>query len=803
MAIDQRQERTVWLEDLRSGDVDRVGGKNASLGEMIAELSREGIVTPAGFATTAAAYREFIEHNELEPVIREHSEKASKGGAALKKAGEAIRNAFEKSDTPEGLAESIKNAYRELGERLERAEPSVAVRSSATAEDLPEASFAGQQETFLNIRGERALLKAVKRCFASLFTDRAISYREKKGFDHLDVALSVGVQEMVRADTGAAGVMFTIDTETGFEEAIVIDASWGLGETVVGGEVDPDEYVVSKPLLGTEGIVPILSKRLGRKLIKCVYAKGGGKDIKTVDTSAKERDATVLDDETILKLASWGKRIEAHYGRPMDIEWARDGETGELKIVQARPETVQSQKKTGTLTTFTLRERSKELARGLAIGQAVAAGAVRVLKDPSEGDKLKEGEVLVAPATDPDWGPLLERAAAVVTDRGGRTAHAAIVSRELGIPAIVGAGDATERLKDGQAVTISCAEGDEGIVYEGELEYESAEVDLSDLPETRTRIMINLASPAAAFRWRKLPVKGVGLARLEFVIMNAIKAHPMALATFDRLEDKAVKKQIREITRGYEDPAWFFVDKLAQGIARIAASQWPEPVVVRTSDFKTNEYADLVGGELFEPKEENPMLGLRGASRYTSERYREAFALECKALKRVREEIGLENVIVMIPFCRTPEEADGVLEAMAAEGLVRGRKGLEIYCMAEVPSNVVMAREFAQRFDGFSIGTNDLTQLVLGVDRDSADLAKIFNERHESVKRTVRTLIEGAHAEGITIGICGQAPSDYPDFAEFLVESGIDSISLNPDSVVETIKRVAAIEEKLAARGKP
>jgi pyruvate,water dikinase len=792
------QTRTLvrWFQELGSDDTKSVGGKNASLGEMLSELAEKGVRVPDGFATTADAYRQFLDHNELRDRIREQIDQFH-DGAELQEVGEQIRGFIRAAEFPEELTREIREAYRQLAQQVEEEQLSVAIRSSATAEDLPEASFAGQQETYLNVRGEDDVLQRCKDCFASLFTDRAIAYREENGFDHLKVALSAGVQQMVAADCGAAGVMFSIHTESGFPDVVVIDAAWGLGETVVGGEVNPDEYLVFKPLLGESeqnGIVPILSKQCGSKEKKAIYAEEGRGELDTVDTSEEERHAFVLSDDDILQLAHWAVAIEEHYGRPMDMEWARDGQTGELFILQARPETVQSRKEAGSLKAYELKERSEKLVEGLAIGNAIAAGTVRVLKSPDEGDRFNDGDVLVTTMTDPDWGPLMERAAAIVTDEGGRTAHAAIVSRELSIPALVGTEDATDKLKDGDDVTVSCAEGDRGNVYDGQLDFDTRELDLENVPQTRTRIMMNIASPGAAFRWHKLPCHGIGLARMEFIIGNIIKVHPMALVRLDELEDQEARKAIEALTVGYDDKTAYFVEHLAHGIARIAASQHPEPVIVRLSDFKTNEYAGLIGGAEIEPEENNPMLGFRGASRYYSDRYRDGFKLECRALRRAREQIGMRNVVVMVPFCRTVAEADRVLEVMAEEGLERGRNDLQVYVMAEIPANVWLAEQFAERFDGFSIGSNDLTQLVLGVDRDSEDLAHLFDEQNEAVKRAIRALIEVAHEHGAKVGICGQAPSDHPEFAEFLVKAGIDSISLNPDSVLEALEHVAQTE---------
>jgi pyruvate,water dikinase len=783
-----------WFEDLGSSDVQLVGGKNASLGEMVRTMGGAGIKVPAGFALTAQAYWKFLDFNGIREKISVHIDRYREGSKSLAEAGKAIRGLFRKASYPEEIAEAVREAYRTLCDRYGSEAADVAVRSSATAEDLPEASFAGQQESFLNVSGEEELLEACRRCCASLFTDRAISYRKEKGFDDMKVALSVGVQKMVRSDKAGAGVMFSIDTETGFRDVVVINASWGLGENVVKGVVNPDEYMVFKPLLGHERFRPIIEKNLGAKEKKMVYSDSGKGSTTTINTSLEERRSFVLDDDEILRLARWACAIEQHYGMPMDIEWAKDGESGAIFIVQARPETVQARREAAVMKTFELKEKGDLLVTGLAIGEAIAAGKALVIRSADEIGRFRDGSVLVTAMTDPDWVPVMKKAAAIVTDHGGRTSHAAIVSRELGIPAIVGTGDATRQLKDDQEVTICCAEGDRGHVYRGILPFGETEVNLEEIPETRTQIMMNIASPDAAFRWWRLPCKGIGLARMEFIINNIIKIHPMALVRFDRLEDKKAKRVIEELTEGYADREEYFVDNLARGIARIAASRHPWPVIVRMSDFKTNEYANLIGGAEFEPREDNPMLGFRGASRYYSERYREGFALECRAIKRVREEIGLDNVVVMIPFCRTLEEADRVLDVMASNGLARGKSGLQVYVMAEIPSNVVLAEKFAERFDGFSIGSNDLTQLVLGIDRDSADLAELFDERNEAVMEMIRRLIRSAAKSGAKVGICGQAPSDYPEFAEFLVKEGIDSISLNPDSVIATLRRVAQVE---------
>jgi len=700
---------------------------------------------------------------------------------------------------PAHLAHAILRAYHELPQRCGHEVRSVAVRSSATAEDLPEASFAGQLESYLNVRGDQ-LLTACRRCYASLFTDRAIMYRRNHGFDHMKIALSIGVQEMVRADKGGAGVMFSIDTETGFPGSVLINAAWGLGETVVRGMVDPDEFQVFKPLLDESSLTPIISKTLGGKAQKMVYTAGNKSACKLVRTTAKDRSSYALTDDEALQLARWACAIEEHYGQPMDIEWAKDGGSGKLFIVQARPETVQSRKAAGALKSYRLKQTGPRLVSGLAIGEAIASGKVCRLDSVKEIGRFRDGAVLVTTTTDPDWVPIMKKASAIVTERGGRTSHAAIVSRELGLTAIVGASDATAVLKDGMEITVSCAEGDEGHVYAGQADFEVQELDVKDIPATRTQIMINLADPAAAFRWWRLPADGVGLARMEFIIGNLIKIHPMALVHYSELEDKRASAQIARLTRAYEDKTEYFVDTLARGMARIAAAHYPNPVIVRLSDFKTNEYSRLIGGEAFEPEEENPMLGWRGASRYYSAGYREGFALECRAVRRAREEIGLKNIVVMIPFCRSPEEADRVLEEMSRHGLARGN-GLEVFVMCEIPSNVILAEQFAQRFDGFSIGSNDLTQLVLGVDRDNAALKALFDERNEAVKQAIATLLAKAGASGTKTGICGQAPSDYPEFARFLVEHGIDSISVSPDSFLAVKRAVAAAETSSTVSG--
>ncbi len=799
------QAFVLWFEDVGIADIPLVGGKNASLGELLRQLSPQGINVPNGFATTAHAYRHFVQAAGLETKLRQmFADLDVENVEQLQTVGKAARSLILNTPFPEDLQAAIATAYTTLCD-IYGANTDVAVRSSATAEDLPDASFAGQQETYLNIHGVKEVLKACHKCFASLFTDRAISYRATKGFDHFDVALSVGVQKMVRADLAAAGVMFSIDTESGFKDATLITAAYGLGETVVQGAVNPDEYLVFKPTL-RQGFRPILSKRLGSKSIKLVYDLEGSKLTKTVRVPRKHQERYALNDEEILKLATWACLIEAHYSQvrgthtPMDIEWAKDGITGELFIVQARPETVQSRKTQNVLKTYRLQPPQDSscsatvLTVGRAVGEMIGQGKARVVQDVNQIHTFQPGEVLVTTRTDPDWEPIMKRASAIVTDQGGRTCHAAIIARELGIPAIVGCGNGTEVIPTGAAVTVSCAEGEEGRVYAGLLPFEVQEVLLDDLPRTRTQILMNVGNPQEAFRLSAIPCDGVGLARMEFIIANHIKVHPLALVNFDHLEQGAEKKAIAQLTHLYDHKPDYFVDQLAQGVATLAAAFYPKPVIVRMSDFKSNEYANLLGGHWFEPAEENPMIGWRGASRYYDPQYRPAFALECAAIRRVRNEMGLTNVIPMIPFCRTPDEGRRVLEEMAKNGLSRGDNGLQVYVMCEVPSNVILADEFSQVFDGFSIGSNDLTQLTLGLDRDSALVAALFDERNEAVKRMVRMVIEQAKASGRKIGICGQAPSDYPEFARFLVSLGIDSISLNPDSVLKTLLIVAEVE---------
>ncbi len=786
------------FDELGIDDVPLVGGKNASLGEMARELGPQGINLVDGFATTAEAYRHFMETTGLDRRIGELLQGLDTHDIRnLQQRGRLIRQAIMAAELPDDLQAAIVEAYDQLGK--DSPEPlDVAVRSSATAEDLPDASFAGQQETYLNVQGHSALLDTCRRCFASLFTDRAISYRVDKGFDHHQVALSIGVQQMVRSDLAASGVMFSIDTETGFQNAVLINAAYGLGENVVQGAVNPDEYYVFKPTL--KDFRPILRKKLGSKEFKLVYDVGGGKMTKNVPVPPADRARFAITDDEILTLARWACQIEDHYSRkrssftPMDMEWAKDGRSGKLYILQARPETVQSQRQTQQLEMYRLKEKGHALIEGRAVGQKIAFGTVRVVKSPQDLCEVQPGDVLVTDKTDPDWEPTMKKTAAIVTNRGGRTCHAAIVSRELGLPAIVGTETATAVLRTGQTVTVSCAEGETGRVFDGQVPFEIQRVDLASLTRPKTKIMMNLGNPDEALRLSQIPNDGVGLARLEFIVSTYIKVHPLALLHADRIS-VADRIEIERLTAGYADKGQYFVDKLAEGVAMISAAFYPRDVIVRLSDFKTNEYANLIGGHPFEPVEENPMLGFRGASRYYHPRYRDGFALECRAMKKVRDEMGLVNLKVMVPFCRTVEEGRRVQEEMAKNGLVRGENGLEVYVMCEIPSNVILADEFAEIFDGFSIGSNDLTQLTLGVDRDSEIVAPIFDERNPAVKSLVASVIRAGQAKDRKVGICGQAPSDYPEFARFLVEQGIDSISLIPDVVLKTTLDVLKLEQ--------
>ena len=787
----KRSEYVRWFDEIGIDDIPLVGGKNASLGEMCRELKGKGVKVPDGFAITADAYRYVLRKAGLDEKIKEVlSDLDTHDLENLRQRASQTRQAILSVELPEDLEAEIIDAYSRLrGSDLHP--PDVAVRSSATAEDLPDASFAGQQETYLNVQGHRALLHTCRQCFASLFTDRAISYRADRGFDHEKIALSIGVQRMVRSDLAASGVIFTLDTESGFRDVVLINAAYGLGENIVQGSVNPDEYYVFKPTL-KQGFKPILQKTLGSKEFKLIYDTGGGKMVKNVPVPPDERGRFAIGDEDILALSRWACLIEDHYSAkrgfpvPMDIEWAKDGKTGELFILQARPETVQSRKNVDTFEVYQLKQRGPVLVTGRSVGEKIANGPVRVIKNVEFLHQFCEGDVLVTDKTDPDWEPIMKKAAAIVTNRGGRTCHAAIVSRELGVPAIVGTERGTDVLRDDQSVTVCCAEGDTGFVYGGDLPFELERVNLKDISRPRTKIMMNVGNPEEAFALSFMPNDGVGLAREEFIITTYIKAHPLALLDYDTLEDQTVKAEIDRLTSGYPNKPQFFIDKLAQGVAMIAAAFYPKDVILRLSDFKTNEYANLVGGSKYEPKEENPMIGFRGASRYYNARYQAGFALECLAMKKVRNEMGLKNLKLMIPFCRTVEEGRCVQAEMEKHELKRGEDGLEIYVMCEIPSNVILANEFAEIFDGFSIGSNDLTQLILGVDRDSEIVAHIFDERNAAVKTMIAQVIAACRAKGRKIGICGQAPSDYPEFAQFLVEQGIDSISLNPDTVLKT-----------------
>jgi pyruvate,water dikinase len=791
-----------WFEELTMADVGLVGGKNASLGEMYRELTPLGIRVPIGFAVTAEAYRHHLRVHQLDQVIwRELQGLDTRQLSELAARGRRIREAILSQPLPSEVAEAIVGAYRQLCQRVGR-EVEVAVRSSATAEDLPTASFAGQQESYLNIRGERELLQAVRQCMASLFTDRAISYRVDRGFDHMAVALSVGIQQMVRSDLACAGVLFTLDTESGFTEVVLINSAWGLGESVVKGRVDPDEYMVFKPTLRS-GYRPVIKRSIGAKQERLICRRSGG--TKVVPTAPEDRDRLTLNDDEVLLLARWGCQIEEHYSRRhggwvgMDVEWAKDGLSGELFIVQARPETVHTHRRIAQREIYHLRQKGTILLQGRSVGEKIGVGRVRVIRDVHELPQFQAGEVLVADMTDPDWEPTMKMAAAIVTNRGGRTCHAAIVSREIGVPCVVGTGEATRRLQTGQDVTVSCAEGEVGVVYDGRLPFDRQIVDLSALPQPRTRILVNIGDPDQAFTLAFLPVQGVGLARIEFIISSDIQVHPLALTRFAQIPESAERERIVYLTRHYADKPSYFIDRLAEGVGRIAAAFYPREVIVRLSDFKSNEYAHLLGGRHFEPTEENPMLGFRGASRYYDPRYRDGFRLECLAMRQVRDGMGLHNVHLMVPFCRTPEEGKRVLDIMAEAGLRRGENGLKVYVMCEIPTNILRAEEFAAIFDGFSIGSNDLTQLTLGLDRDSELVAHLFDERDPAVRWLIAEVIRRAHALGRPVGICGQAPSDYPEFARFLVREGIDSLSLNPDAVFKTLPEIVAAEQEIPA----
>jgi pyruvate,water dikinase len=804
----------LWFDEVGLNDLPLVGGKNSSLGEMRRELTKSGVNVPNGFAVTVNAYHSLLDEGlvhewgdgKSKPQVKKSIQEILLGldvedVEALSERGSRVRRLIHSLEFPREIVEEIVKAYRKLCKEYGE-DTDVAVRSSATAEDLPGASFAGQQETFLNIRGEYALIQACKRCFASLFTNRAISYRTHQGFDHFQVALSIGVQKMVRSDKACSGVMFTIDTESGFPHVVYITGSYGLGENIVQGVINPDEFYVFKPCL-QKNYKPIIQKTLGTKEIKMIYMLEGEGSTKNIPVSAQEKSKFILRDEDIIQLAQWGVKIEEHYSKkaghymPMDVEWAKDGITQQLFILQARPETVKSQGEKNVLETYVLKEKGKVLVQGKSVGEKIGAGPIHVLSGVREIESFKKGEILVTQMTDPDWEPIMKIASGIVTDRGGRTCHAAIISRELGVPCVVGTGDGSEILKDCRSGTVCCAEGETGLVYEGLLDFEVKRFDMAHLEKPRTKIMMNVGNPDNAFHLSFIPNDGVGLARLEFIINNVIRIHPMALVLFDELDDEHTKREIEQLTVGYEDKKVFFIDRLAQGVAKIASAFYPKDVIVRMSDFKSNEYANLIGGSQFEPVEDNPMIGFRGASRYYDEDYQEGFGLECLAMKKVRDEMGLNNVKLMIPFCRTVEEGRLVIAEMRKYGLVQGQNGLEVYMMCEIPSNVIMADEFSEIFDGFSIGSNDLTQLVLGLDRDSEKVSHIFDERDPAVKRMVELIIEKAKRHGKKIGICGQAPSDYPEFAEFLVRCGIDSISLNPDTVFKTTERILQVEKEL------
>jgi len=805
-------DNSIYIADLHKvgmNDIEQVGGKNASLGEMLQNLTQLGIQIPGGFVVTVAAYREFIKYNNLDEEIRQIINDIKLDDIeSLRRGGLQARQLLKNAKFPRSLSDAIIEKYYELSQVYDQEITDVAVRSSATAEDLPDASFAGQQETYLNVRGPAPLMNAVRNCFASIFTDRAISYRQSFGYDHFSIGLSVCIQKMVRSDLGASGVAFSLDTESGFKDVVVINASFGLGEMIVQGSVSPDEYLVFKPTLA-KGFSSIVEKKLGNKDKMMVYGDNPDERVKIIHVEKPLQQRYCLSDERILQLAKWVTKIEEYYSKlkghwcPMDVEWAVDGLSKELFIVQARPETIHSQKDHSKIIEYVMDDSTskKALVRGIAVGDKIGAGKVSILfsldKRVTEGHEFKPGDVLVTDMTDPDWEPVMKKASAIITNKGGRTCHAAIVARELGVPAIVGCGDATDVLSTGQFVTASCAEGGEGVVYEGDVPFKKIETDLSDLPQVKTPIMLNVASPDLAFKFSHLPNAGVGLAREEFIINNFIQVHPLALMHHKTLGDEALSAIIGKMIMGFENEEDFFIQKLSYGVAKIAAAFYPNKVIVRFSDFKSNEYYNLLGGKHFEPSEENPMIGWRGASRYYSDAYKAAFGLECKAIKKVREEMGLDNVVVMIPFCRTVEELHKVHDVMKEYGLERGKAGLELFLMAEIPSNIIMAEEFAKHIDGFSIGSNDLTQLTLGLDRDSSLVAHLYDERNPAVKELLRMLIATAKKMKVKVGICGQGPSDFPDFAQFLVELGIDSISVTPDSVMKTVKAIAAVEKEI------
>ncbi len=801
--MDKKKALILWFNELGIEDVPIVGGKNASLGEMYRLLTKKGVNVPNGFAITANAYFYLLEKAGIKQKIKEILKDLDTHNIKnLQQRGKKVRKLIREASFPLDLRKKIISEYKKLSKQYKSRYVDVAVRSSATAEDLPDASFAGQQETYLNIKGPNALIKACKDCFASLFTDRAISYREDKGFDHFSIGLSIAVQKMVRSDKACSGVMFSIDTESGFEDVVFITGAYGLGENVVQGAVNPDEYYVFKPAL-KKGKKAIISKKPGSKKIKMIYSSKGIRPVKNVPVPENERSKFVLNDSEILKLAKWACIIEEHYSakaghyKPMDMEWAKDGITNDLFIVQARPETVHSQKKSNILKKYILRSTGKVLARGRSVGEKIGQGRAHVIKTVRDIGNFKKGEVLVTEMTDPDWEPIMKIASAIVTDKGGRTCHAAIISRELGIPCIVGSLTGTTDIKNMTNVTVDCSQGSEGIVYEGILKYDVLTQDINNLPKTKTKVMMNLGNPEQAFHLSHMPNRGVGLAREEFIINSYIKIHPLALLHFDKVTNKKTREEIKRLTFGYKDKSQYFIDKLAYGVATIAAAFYPEDVVVRLSDFKSNEYANLIGGKEFEPVEDNPMIGWRGASRYYDPRYKEAFALECRALKKVRDEMGLDNVVVMVPFCRTVEEGKKVIKEMAKNGLKQGVNGLRIYAMCEIPANVILAEDFLEIFDGFSIGSNDLTQLTLGLDRDSELVSHIYDERNEAVKRLISSVIKVAKKKKKHMGFCGDAPSSIPGFAEFLVGCGIESLSVTPDAVIKTLLHVIETEKKL------
>jgi pyruvate,water dikinase len=813
--MDKQNSNVLWFECLGLDDIALVGGKNANLGELSRMQNTHDILVPRGFALTTLLYREFIDSNNITNIIAAQLHAFTQDKQDLHTTGKVIRAAMLKGNFSENQKNEIISAYHDLCKSVGVVDCDVAVRSSATAEDLPEASFAGQQESYLNVKGADALLSSCRLCFASLFTDRAIAYRQQQGVSNEGIALSIGIQQMVRSDKACAGVMFSIDTETGFPHCVLINGSWGLGESVVKGSITPDRYMVYKPLLWNKLLTPIIEKRCGSKLQKMIYL---GADIEsgqppvtstseqftqTMTTTTQEQQTFVLKDDEIMLLANWAAAIERTYAKPIDIEWAKDGINGNLYIVQVRPETIESRKDSNLLKTYQLKQSATALTHGASVGNGIICGPVCYLTDPEQADSFPSGAILITERTDPDWVPVMKKAAGIITDLGGTTSHAAIVSRELQVPAIVGTGNGTLVLKDAGVITLDCASGSTGSVYSGALKYDTKTIHLNEIPTTNTNVMINIAVPDGALRWWQLPTSGIGLSRIEFIIANIIKAHPMALIHSELVADPDTLQEINFLIDGHKNGAEYFIDTLATSVAKIAASCHPKPVIVRFSDFKTNEYRSLVGGEYFEGQEDNPMLGLRGASRYYHPSYTEAFMLECESIKKARETLGFENIVVMIPFCRTLEEADQVLTIMAKCGLQRGQHNLQVYMMCEIPSNVILAEQFAEKFDGFSIGSNDLTQLVLGIDRDSSELQSIFDPTNDAVKRMIADVIRIGHKHNIKIGICGQAPSDHPEFTDFLVQCGIDSISLNPDSVATVINDIAAAEQTFRPNKEP